>query len=217
MRRQILKLSNFLHDLTSVIQNFELDFDCFSKGQLESKEWLVQIIKDLKIDLGTVYILCGWYGLLSSMMFLNSLNLDKIRSFDIDDNCYKIADQINKTYLSDSWRFKAVTEDIFKIKFDSHTWQMWSNANNRMCYPITDVPDTIINTSCEHTGPDWFKNIPRNKLVILQSNNFWTGDGHVNCVTDIDEFKQMFPLKTTYYNGDLNFDKYSRFMLIGKT
>lgn len=210
-----MRLSNFLHDLSLVIQNFELDFDCFSKGQLESKEWLVQIMKDLQIDFGTVYILCGWYGLLSSMMFLNNLKLDKIRSFDIDDNCCKIADQINKTHLSDGWKFKAVKEDIFKIKFDSHTWQMWSNANNRMCYPITDIPNTIINTSCEHTSPDWFDNIPDGKLVILQSNDFLEGDGHVNCMTDLDEFKETFPLAATYYNGQLNLPEYKRFMLIG--
>ena len=216
-----LKLSNLLHDITLAVQEFNLDYDCFAKGQLESKEWAVEIMNDYQhyksINFGTVFILCGWYGILPAMMFSKGLLLDKIRSFDIDDKCWKIADQINKTSSSDDWRFKAITEDIFKISFSGHTWQVWSNANNRMCYPITDVADTIINTSCEHTEPDWFKNIPRQKLVILQSNDFWEGEGHINCVNDLDEFKQMFPVKDIFYEGKLNCEKYTRFMIIGMT
>ena len=216
-----LKLSNFLHDLLLSVQKFNIDYDCFSLGQLESKEWAIEIMNDMQhykpTNLGTVFVLCGWYGILPAMMYLKGLKFDKIRSFDIDDNCLQIADQVNKTISSDNWRFKAITEDVFNIKFSGHTWQVWSNANNRMCYPISDVPDTIINTSCEHTKPDWFKNIPRQKTVILQSNNFLEGRGHINCVKDLDEFKQMFPLKDIFYAGKLHCEKYTRFMLIGIT
>lgn len=216
-----LKISNFLHDLALATKEFDLDYDCFAKGQLESKEWAIEIMKDIqvyqKINYGIIFVLCGWYGILPAMIYLKGLLYDKIRSFDIDENCLEIADQINKTNSSDNWRFKALTEDIFNIKFSGHTWQVWSNANNRMCYPITDVPDTIINTSCEHTKPDWFKNIPRQKLVVLQSNNFWEGNGHINCVNNLDEFKQMFPVKNTFYAGKSNFEKYTRFMIIGMT
>ena len=216
-----MKISNFLHDLALATKEFKLDYDCFSKGQLESKDWVVEIMKDLQsyrpFNFGTVFVLCGWYGILPAMMFLKGLKLDKIRSFDIDESCLQIADRINKTNSSDDWRFKAVTEDIFQISFSGHTWQVWSNANNRMCYPITDVPDTIINTSCEHTKPGWFNNIPRQKLVVLQSNDFLEGRGHINCVKDLDEFKRMFPLKDIFYAGKLHCEKYTRFMIIGVT
>ena len=169
-----LKLSNFLHDLTTATAIFDLDYNCFSKGQLQSKEWLIEVLDNVRraktIHLGIVYILCGWYGILASMLFLKFEIIPRIRSFDIDKKCEKIADQMNKTYSSQDWRFKAITEDIHDINFEKHSWQCWSNKNNRMSRPLTDIPTTIINTSCEHTGPEWFNNIPKGKLVILQSD-----------------------------------------------
>jgi hypothetical protein len=215
-----LKLSNLLHDISLAVQEFDLDYDCFAKGQLESKEWAVDLIKDLQsykpFSLGTVFVLCGWYGILPAMMFSSGMWLDKIRSFDIDDKCWKIADRINRTSVSDGWKFKAATEDIFRIRFSGHMYKLWSYAK-KTDFVVSDIPDTIINTSCEHTKPSWFKYIPRQKLVVLQSNNFWDGEGHINCVNDLDEFKQMFPLKDILYEGKLNLEKYTRFMLIGTT
>jgi hypothetical protein len=214
-----MKLSNFLHDLTKAIKKFDIDYDCFSIGQLESKEWLIRILKDIeitkKLKLGTVYILCGWYGILSSLIFL-TFEAEKIRSFDIDDKCEKVADQINKTYSSDNWKFKAITEDINNIDFEKNSWQCWSNKNQRLSYPITDKPDTIINTSCEHTTTEWFKKIPKGKLVILQSSNFFSGSGHINSMTSLEEFKLEYPLSELYFEGELDFEKYTRYMIIGK-
>lgn len=215
-----MKLSNFLHDLALAIQEFDLDFDCFSKGQLESKEWLVKIMKDLqqhlKINYGTIFILCGWYGILSSIISLNDIKFNKIRSFDIDPYFIDIANRINRTSLQDNWKFQAVVKDISTLNFNSDKYRLWSYKKEEW-FDVIESPDTIINTSCEHISPDWFKNISTDKLIILQSNNFWEGNGHINCVSDLNEFKEMFPLKTINYAGELHFDKYSRFMLIGTT
>lgn len=214
-----MKLSKFLHDLTTATAIFELDYNCFSTGQLQSKEWLIEVLDDIrkieKLHLGIVYVLCGWYGILPAMLFLKFNMIPKIRSFDIDPDCEKIADQINKTYSSDSWRFKAITQDIFDIDFEAHSWQCWSNKNKRLSYPITDSPDTIINTSCEHTRPDWFHKIPKGKFVVLQSNDSFREEGHINAMTDLDEFKNTYQLSEIYYDGKSEFEKYTRFMLIG--
>lgn len=213
-----MKLSNFLHDLMMTTKNFDMNYDCFSIGQLKSKQWVVEILKDArmfwKLNFGTIYVLCGWYGILSAMLFLE-FGIDKIRSFDIDERCEKIADQVNKTYSSDGWRFKAITQDIFDINFEVHSWQCWSNKYGRMSKLITDVPNTIINTSCEHMSPEWFNNVPPGKIVALQSNNSFDEEGHVNAVASIDEFKDMFPLSSIYYDGRIDFEKYTRFMLVG--
>ena len=215
----MMKLSKFLHDLTTATAIFDLDYDCFSLGQLESKEWLIEILDDVRkaetLHLGNIFVLCGWYGILSAMLFLKFDMIPKIRSFDIDPECEKIADQINKTYSSDGWRFKAITEDINKINFDKHTWQCWSNKNNRMSYPIADVPSTIINTSCEHVFPTWYENVPEGKLVILQSNDSVIENGHICPVTCAEEFQQMYPTSKTYYCGKMKLEKYNRFMIIG--
>jgi hypothetical protein len=214
-----MKLSNFLHDLTTAMAIFDLDYNCFSKGQLKSKEWLIEVLDDIRrvenIHLGIIYVLCGWYGILPAMLFLKFEMIPRIRSFDINPECERIADQINKTYSSNNWKFKAIIQDIHDINFEKHSWKCWSNKNNRMSRPLTDTPTTIINTSCEHTGVDWFHNIPGGKFVILQSNDSLEEEGHINPMTDLEEFTMTYPLNTIYYRGVMNFNEYKRFMLIG--
>ena len=215
-----MNLAKFLHDFGTALINFELETDCFSLGQLESKQWLVDeygnLPAALDLRLGTVYVLCGWYGVLPAMLFLNYENeIDKMRSFDIDPWCMNVADQINKTYSSDNWRFKAVAQDINEINFEEHSWQCWSNKNERMSYPITDKPDTIINTSCEHTDAKWYEKVPEGKTVILQSNSSFGEDGHINAMTSLEEMVYTYPMKTTYYKGEMEFENYKRFMLMG--
>jgi len=212
---------NFMYDIESTLTLYEdkINADAFSLGQLQSKNWLVDVLRDIfmvrSIDFGTVFVLCGWYGILPALMLYGNIPIDKIRSFDIDESCEKIADFMNKTNTDRQWRFKAITEDIFDINFQEHSWQCWSNKNQRMSHPISDEPDTIINTSCEHTNSDWFHSIPKGKFVVLQSNDSATEEGHINAMANIDEFKHTYRLSEIYYNGKMKFEKYTRFMLIG--
>ena len=190
--------------------------DALSEGQLNSKLWLLDKIKG--IDLGTAFICAGWYGVLATMMFEDeNVYVDKIRSFDIDDSCWKIAEDFNRPWTKDNWKFKALTQDILDINYTEHSWTFWSKKNNRESYPITDIPNTIINTSCEHIEnfTDWFNLIPTGKLVALQSNNYFKIDDHVNCVNNLDEFKLQAPLSNIIYEGELELEKYTRYMLIG--
>ena len=191
--------------------------DCFSRGQLESKLWLVEELQKTKVDLGTVFLCAGWYATLATMLFESNINIDKVRSFDIDDTCVDIAEVFNKPWFKNEWQFKSLTQDIMDINYNEHTWQYWSNANNRMSYSITDIPDTIINTSCEHIEnfSKWYDLIPDGKLVILQSNNFFEVKEHVNCVSSIEEFAVKAPMQNILYSGELKLPKYKRFMLIG--
>lgn len=209
-----MKNVNFLHDLTRTIDKYNLNFDAFSYGQLASKQWLIDELEFLKADLGIVFNLCGWYGLLPAMMFNSNIRVDKIRSFDIDESCWMIADQMNKTNIQNEWKFKAITEDINNINFEEHTWEGWSNV--AMDYiSVTESPNTIINTSCEHTNDEWYKKIPHGKFVILQSNDYWKGDKHINCCIDYNYFSRKYPMLETFYEGKRAFEKYTRFMKIG--
>ena len=212
---------DFIYDMEVALKLFEdkVDLDAFSLGQLESKNWLVEVMQGLQkkqvVEWGTIYVLAGWYGVLPAMMFYAGLNIDKIRSFDLDEKCEKIADHVNKTNCDNQWRFKAITQDVFDINFEEHSWQCWSNKNGRMSYPISDVPQTIINTSCEHMKRDWFDGIPSNRYVILQSNDSFSEVGHINAVADLEDFKSMYPMKSIIYSGEMKFPKYTRYMLIG--
>ena len=210
--------TRFVQSLKSfVVNDITWDEDCFSQGQIKSKMWLLEELKKLKLDLGTVFLCAGWYGTLATMLFESTIKVDKIRSFDIDRTCIDIAETFNKPWFVDQWKFKSITQDIMDIDYREHTWQFWSKANDRMSYPITDIPDTIINTSCEHIEnfDTWYNKIPTGKLVVLQSNDFMDVDEHVNCVKDSLHFEQMAPLSKVLFTGELDIEKYTRYMRIG--
>ncbi len=200
------------------VNKTEIWDDCFARGQLQSKTWLIRELKELDPKLGTVFLCAGWYATLATMLFENDFDIDCIRSFDIDPSCVEIAEVFNKPWFVDNWKFKAITEDIKNINYFGHQWQMWSNKNNRLSNPISDTPDTIINTSCEHIDnfAEWYDKIPYDKLVILQSNNYFEIEEHVNCSNDIDEFKAQAPCKEYLFTGTLDLGVYKRFMIIGK-
>ncbi len=202
---------------TFYINDIKFNKDCFSRGQLYSKSWLVKELSKLDVDLGTVFLCAGWYATLSTMLFESNIKVNKIRSFDIDTDVVKVAEIFNKPWAMDNWKFKAITADILDIDYAQHTWSVWSNKNQRMSFPISDTPDTIINTSCEHLDnfAEWYGIIPVDKLVILQSNNFFEAEDHVNCVKSLEEFKNQTPMTTELYEGELDLGKYKRFMRIG--
>jgi hypothetical protein len=151
------------------------------------------------------------------MIFESNIKVDKIRSFDIDSATVDIAETFNKPWFTDQWRFKALVENIHNINYSSHTWSYWSNANNRMSYPITDVPNTIINTSCEHIEnfKSWYDKIPAGRLLVLQTNNYFEIKDHINCSTTLEEFTTNSPMTEVLYQGELQLPKYTRFMQIG--
>ncbi len=199
------------------VNETEFSVDCVSRGQLESKLWLVNTLKKLDVDLGTVFLCAGWYGTLATMIFESGVKVDKIRSFDIDETTVDIAEVFNKTWFVDNWKFKSIVDDINNINFHEHIWQFWSNANNRMSKPIVDRPDTIINTSCEHIEnfDEWYAKIPEGKLVILQSNNYFEVEEHTNCSETIGGFALQSPMKEELFSGELTLPKYKRFMRVG--
>ena len=164
-----------------------------------------------------MYLCAGWYATLGPMLFESGIIVDKIRSFDIDPSCIEIAEIFNKRWVEQSWRFKAITDNILNLNYDIHEWTYWSKKNNRMSYPIKDAVNTIINTSCEHVKnfDKWYEKIPIGKLVILQTNNFKGIEDHVNCSESLEQFGEITPLSELYYEGELDVGQYKRFMRIG--
>jgi len=197
------------------VNDIKIDDDCFSRGQLLSKQWLISELEKIDKNLGTVYLCAGWYATLATMLFESNITIDKIRSFDIDETCVPIAKIFNKPWLKDNWKFQASTVDILDINYREHTYQV-TRADGTSC-SITDQCDTVINTSCEHIEnfSQWYDNIPANTIVILQSNNFYEIKEHKNCVSNLKDFDSMTPMQETYYKGELELDKYMRYMKIG--
>jgi hypothetical protein len=186
--------------------------EAFSEGQIRSKAWIVEKCLEHHLDLKTVFLCGGWYATL----FLDDrLKYGKVRSFDIDPICEFIADEIHRDLVSKDWKFKAVTADIHTISFDQHTYKV-RRKDGTFCQ-LTDSPDTVINTSCEHIEnfSQWYQKLPKNKLIILQSNNGFNIPGHVNCSQSLDLFAQATPFAKTVFSGELLMPQFTRYMRIG--
>ena len=181
-----------------------IEFDAWSSGQVGSKIWLCEELEKISIDLSNIWILGGWYGILSFLL-LSRNNINQIRSFDIDLNCEKIADNINKLWLIDNWKFKAVTKNINTLNYTSQEFGF--------------VPKIVINTSTEHIfGNEWFHNIPSGTLTIIQSTNQKHSD-HYFCVNTVDELIERYKISSLLFAGTKEFtypdSSFKRFMIIG--
>lgn len=185
----------YLNNLGETIKQFpDFNPDCLSKGQLYSKLWLVNKLKNITTNLGNVCLYGGWYALIVEMLF-NNFNIRKVTSYDIDFYCKLIADEINIHYVMEG-QFEAITENINYVDCNSY--------------------DTIINLSCEHLKDNkWFEKVPEGKLVILQSNNFCSISEHVSCIHNLKEMTETYKLNNIMYSGVLHLKQYERFMIIG--
>lgn len=192
--------------------------DALAWGQLRSKVWLVEELTKLDLDLGRVFVLAGWVGILPALMLHDKrLRYTAVRSFDIDPSCAVVADTVNRDpYVIHGWAFKASTADVFAMDYDScsYTTHRWDGSPVSM----TESPDTIINTSCDHIMPfeRFYDRIPSGKLVVLQNNDFVEADEtHTNTIGSLDDFRTQAPMSTVLYEGELPLSGYTRFMRIG--
>ena len=170
--------------------------ESFWKGQLRSKEWL---INHLSVYVGapvTIDIYGGWNGVLASMLFHAAFPIKSIRSIDIDPKCEKTANTMNMIEHMKG-RFHAVTSDMCTLRSDA---------------------DVAINTSCEHITQDqyeeWLTCLPYNSLIVLQSNNYHI-DEHIRVANSLDEFIAQSDLEV-YEAEELKLPLYDRYMIIGK-
>lgn len=174
--------------------------DAFWKGQISSKEWLINEYSKVKRntrDWPTVDIHGGWVGTLASLFFQSNLYIERITSIDKNPECEAIANRMNQMEYQVG-RFKAITADMCTYRSDA---------------------DVVINTSFEHITQDeydlWLAGLPQNSLIILQSNNYDIPE-HVRIAKDLEEFKQQAELGTIFYAGELQTQMYTRYMIIGK-
>lgn len=166
--------------------------DMVSRGQIDSKKWLVNyLIKSTK-TINDVVVCGGWCGILSKMLYMSNLNINSIVSLDLEEKHTNAANSIirNKS-------FNAITCDMHDFDY-------------------TKV-DTVINTSCEHVENfnKWYNKVPQDRLVVLQSNNYFDHREHINCVDSLEELKKQCPMNTIMYSGEFDIIEYKRFMIIG--
>lgn len=170
--------------------------DAFWRGQLRSKEWLIDCLDEHVHMASSIDIHGGWVGVLASMLFQSNIPITTIRSIDIDPSCEPVAIMMNKKEEI-MGRFRAVTANMCNIRSDA---------------------DIIINTSCEHITQDeydlWKSGVPNNSLLVLQGNNYKIPE-HVRTADDLDHFKKQCGLTRVLFEGEMELPLYKRFMVIG--
>lgn len=163
-------------------------------NQIKNKLWLIDKLKPY-LNIYTdpkIMIAAGWHGLLAHLLD----DRDNITSFDIDDKCAQ-------TVLFDNVNYK--TNDIEK--------QDPKDA------------DILICTSCEHITDDqvltWIKRKKQDSLIVLQSNDYFQIEDHINCKLSLSQFSSSITKKAKKKKIDLRvinsyeleMPRYTRFML----
>lgn len=170
--------------------------DAFWQGQLKSKEWLIENLLPLVNSPSRIDIHGGWVGVLASMIFQSKIPARYICSVDIDPTCEPIAAMMNKHEEIDG-KFRAITGDMCTV-------------------PVSG--NVIVNTSCEHITQQqyetWLARLPKDSVVVLQSNNYDIPE-HVRIAQTLEEFKKQSHL-TELWSGMLKTQLYTRWMIIGK-
>lgn len=203
--------------LITDIRNTALQFpfselgNALNRRQTASKLWLLDnLFENHGGELGEVHVLGGWYGVLGALILHDPrFTSVRITNIDIDPSCAPIAESLNAVNF-ERGLFGTATADILDIRYDGTKASIGDTA--------LPTPDILINTSCEHLEDfaTWFDGLPTGLLLVLQSNDYVSEPEHVNCVEDVDAFKAQAPLADILFAGSLEFDKYDRFMLIGR-
>lgn len=173
--------------------------EAFWSGQINSKIWLCETINQYYTSPSTIHIFGGWVGVLASILFQSNGNkIKKIYNIDIDPWCKNVSETINEKNKKIG-KFISVTSDMASYEYSSK-------------------PEIVINTSTEHvtqsTYDQWYKNVPKGTLVILQGNDFFDCDGHVRCTKNLNEFKEINYVQDELFAGERFFDIYHRYMCV---
>ena len=171
--------------------------DSFSPNQFKSKERIIKHIRDqliLRTD-SEIVILGGWYG---SILIPAFKEVKRITLIDKDEKVISIA----KNRLFNHYKnVDFITSDVFH-----------NDRKGRI-----QNADLIINTSCEHMPSMKKLELDSNAYFAFTSNNMYDIEGHINCVSSIEEFKWQLPDNAKILKEDrIVDDRGTRFILIGK-
>lgn len=209
-------LTNFRHAMFKFPeQNWK---DALSKFQIQSKRWLVhEVAEHVGIRFDQVYVLGGWLGFLPFLMFSEGFRINQLFNLDTDESVLVPSEYVNHEFNEVYPTYFARNMDAYTLNYEDD--KILVNVDNPTGDTITANPDLIINTICEHL-PDygkWISRIPHGKTVVLQSNNMFGIDDHVNCVSSLDEFVAECNLSEIKFAGTLDLgDTWKRFMIIGE-
>jgi len=172
--------------------------DSVSPNQYRSKEVLIKHVENLQLvdQNSEIVIFGGWYGTILIPAFKY---VDKITLIDKDKDVIGIA----KNRLFDHYKnVDFISKDVFD----------WAPDSKRI-----KTCNLIINTSCEHMPSMKKLELDTKSYFAYQSNNMYDIEGHINCVSSIEEFKWQLPDNAKVMVEDkITDERGTRFLLVGK-
>ena len=171
--------------------------DSYSPNQFKTKQKLEDMIHN-HVDINSksdIVIFGCWYGSILIPMFKEARRITLI---DTDD----VVMRISKNRLFNHYKnVDFITSDVFH-----------NDRKGRI-----QNADLIINTSCEHMPSMKKLELDTNAHFAFTSNNMYDIEGHINCVSSIEEFKWQLPDNAKILKEDrIVDDRGTRFILIGK-
>ena len=193
----MIDLQLFKNIIKEARHNSDL-LDSYSPNQFKSKEVLINHVNSLNIlnEKSEITILGSWYG---SILIPAFKQVKRITAIDVDDKVIRTAKQrLFKHYTNTDF----ITADVFNL--------------GKFKYGVENS-NLIINTSCEHMRPMKELNLNTSAYFAFQSNNMFNIPTHINCVNNIEEFKEQMPSNAKIMIEDhIKDDRGTRFLLIGK-
>lgn len=191
---------NYISDIAAIIRaGVDVDdfADSFSKTQLVSKKWLVDVLCDLQekttLSSPSILILGGWYGSYLVPMLRERLFPSHIYFNDIDHDRLRVAKSLH------------AGEGISFHQFDA-----------TKTIPKFDV-DVVINTSCEHMSSyDQMMQIDKDPLFVLQTCDNKNDPGHINTSSSTQDFLAKLQLSRVVFTARRDMGHKNRFLVIGK-
>ena len=183
--------------MEEVRENKDL-LDSLSPNQFKSKLTLINHVKSLNIlnENSEIVIFGSWYGSILIPAFYNDVK--KITAIDLDAKVISKA----KYKIFKDYNVDFITGDVFD----------WAPDSSRI-----KKTDLIINTSCEHMRSMKELKLDTKSYFAFTSNNMHNIEGHINCVSSIEEFKEQMPSNAKIMIEDkIEDERGTRFLLIGR-
>ena len=187
------------NNLPSYSKSFD---DSVSQGQYDSKLWLIKKLRNIKLYTDEVHIdiVGSWFGFPLIEMLSKLFKIKQIDLYDLDDNCHKVVAQYINHFDLD---FKIVQHGDYFERTDLRRRHI------------------VINTSSEHMSDivlmrKYYKDYPDTPILVIQSNNYFSLDDHINCVNNVDELIDKNHINRVLYKGTQKLPLYDRYMVIGQ-
>ena len=207
------KILDRLKDVLYNFPNFNLgEFSNAENGKIIS--WITSSLVNSYNNkyLGTIYILGGEIGLLAASIIDTKLKFENIRSFDINGTGQFIADYMMQDELLNNWKFKATTQDIYNINYETNAFSAIL-PDGTASDPFEEIPGLIINHNISYLDDyeSWWSMIPTTRNVVLIGR-----DGDVpRSFKSSTAFNRKFVLTEEIYSGVLRINNINYFMKIG--